>query len=141
RLILALVLALPMMTYAQEARDPQNVITVTGAAQVFAAPDEATVSLGVMQQSPIAAEAQAGANEVVAKLLQKLAGLKIAKENIQTSRLALSPQTEYQPGRPPRVTGYQATNTITVRLTDFDLIGKVIDAGVGSGVNNIEGVS
>lgn len=141
RLLPLLLLALPLMVYAQETRPPENIITVTGTAQVFADPDEATVQLGVVEQATNAAEAQDKANRVVTTLLQRLNGLGIPKERIQSSRITLSPIYDYPQNQAPRIRGYQAQNTLTVRLTDFALIGKVIDAGTQSGVNNIEGVA
>lgn len=136
-----LLLALPFMSIAQEARAPENVITVTGTAQVFASPDEATVRLGVLQQATTAQEAQSKANAVIQKLLTSLQGLGITKENIQTSRMSLQPvYSQPRPGENPRVSAYQAMNVLTVRLTDFDLVGKVIDAGTAAGVNNVEGI-
>src|SRR4051794_6440281 len=86
-----LLLALPLMIHAQEARDPENVITVTGTSQVFASPDEAIVRLGVLQQATTAMEAQRLANAVIQKLVDSLTKLGIAKENIQTSRMSLMP--------------------------------------------------
>jgi uncharacterized protein len=136
-----LLFTLPFMTYAQEARDPQNVITVTGTSQVFASPDEATVRLGVMEQAATAQEAQGKANAVIQKMLRALSALGIAKENIQTSRMSLSPvYNQPRPGDMPKISGYQAQDVLSIRLTNFDLVGKVIDAGTSSGVNTVDGI-
>src|SRR5258707_1096929 len=90
-LLSILLVVLPLMSVAQEARDPANVLTVTGTAEVFASPDEAMVRLGVLQQATTAQEAQSQANAVIQKLLASLKSLGIAKENIQTSRMSLNP--------------------------------------------------
>ncbi|MFI5386798.1 MAG: SIMPL domain-containing protein [Fimbriimonadales bacterium] len=135
-----LLLVLPLMVYAQEARDPQNVITVTGSAQVFASPDEAMVRLGVLQQASNAQEAQAHANDIIQKFLSMVTALKVKKENVQTSRMSLNPVFSQRPNEPARITGYQAQDVLTIRLTDFNLIGKVIDAGTSAGVNTVEGI-
>lgn len=140
-IIALLLFAVPLMTFAQESREPQNVITVTGTAQVFASPDEAMVRLGVLEQATTAAEAQSKANGVIQKFLGALKALGIAKENIQTSRMALMPMySQPKPGEMPRISGYQAQDTLAVRLTNFDLVGKVIDAGTSSGVNTVDGI-
>lgn len=136
-----LIVAISLMSFAQEARDPQNVLTVTGTAEVFATPDEAIVRLGVLQQAPTAQEAQVKANDVIQKLLSAAQSLKIAKENIQTSRMSLSPiYSNPGPNQPPRISGYQAQDQLSVRLKDFTLVGKVIDAGTAAGCNTVDGI-
>lgn len=137
-----LLLALPFALMAQESREPENVITVTGTAQVFASPDEAMVRLGVLQQGSTAGEAQNKASAVIQKMLAELAKLGIDKKEIQTARMSLFPvYAQPRPGESQaRITGYQAQNVLSVRLTNFDLVGKVIDAGTTAGVNNVEGI-
>jgi uncharacterized protein YggE len=140
-LLVLLLLATPFLALAQEARDPQNVLTVTGTAQVFASPDEAIVRLGVQEQATTAQEAQGKANEVIQKMLAALAKLSIAKTNIQTSRMSLNPiYSQPRPGEPQKISGYQASDVLSIRLSDFALVGKVIDAGTSAGVNTIEGI-
>ena len=51
------------------------------------------------------------------------------------------PQYQYTAGRSPKITGYQASNTVQIMVNDLDLLGKVIDAASDSGANNINGVS
>lgn len=140
-LSLLVLLALPLITVAQEARELQNLMTVTGTAQVFASPDEAVVRLGVLQQAPSAQAAQNQANEVINKMLAALKTLGVAKQNIQTSRMSLNPMySQPRQGEAPRITAYQAQDVLSIRLTDFSLVGKVIDAGTTAGVNNVEGI-
>ncbi|HZH99132.1 MAG TPA: SIMPL domain-containing protein, partial [Fimbriimonadaceae bacterium] len=86
--------------------------------------------------------AQTAANEIMNRFLQRLDVMKIDKANIRTSRLFLNPvYANPRPGEPAIISGYQASNTISVRLTDFTQIGPVVDAGIAAGVNTIEGVS
>jgi len=129
-----------LMVYAQEARDPQNVLTATGTGQVLASPDEAVVRLGIQQESSNAQEAQGRANAIIQKVLNMVVALKVKKENIQTSQMSLNPVFSSKPNEAPRITGYIAQDILTIRLTDFDLIGKVIDAGTAAGVNTVEGI-
>src|SRR5262249_8013894 len=62
---------------------------------------------------------------------------------IQTARLVLSPV--YAPRSPesrdaPRIVGYNATNSVSVRVEDLSLVGAVIDAGLKAGANQLDGV-
>jgi uncharacterized protein YggE len=115
-------------------------ITTTGNGLILADPDEATVRLGVTKQARTAAEAQAQANEVIQPLLSRIDALGIDRKNVQTSRLMLNPVYSSQPGA-QTIVGYRATSTLSIRLTDFTLIGKVIDASIAVGGNTLEGVS
>jgi uncharacterized protein YggE len=68
----------------------------------------------------------------------------IERRLIHTTGLTLAPV--YAPQKPanpeaPRVVAYRAANTIEVTIDDLKLMGTVIDAGVGTGANRLEGVS
>jgi uncharacterized protein len=128
------------MGQQREGQQPP-LLTVTGNAEAMADPDLATVRLGVLAQAATAQQAQEQANTIVQELLKRLQALGIARQDIQSSRITLSPVYDHRPEqRTPRIVGYQAQNVLAVRLTDFALVGRVIDAGVAAGVNTIEGV-
>src|SRR4051812_11936917 len=105
------------------------------------APDIATISLGVMTQARTAAEALAAnatrMNAVIASL--KKAG--IAEKDIQTSGLNLNPQYRYVENQPPVLTGYQASNQVTVTVRDLKRLGAAVDATVSAGANQVNGIS
>lgn len=142
--MLCLALAAPLA--AQVAPTPQApddfpVLTVSGSGQSHAAPDEATVRLGVLAQATTAREAQDRVNRTAGAILAAIRKLEIPAERIQTSGLNLGPQ--YAQGRsdsPPRITGYQASNSVSVRIDDLAKVGPVIDAGLAAGANNLDGV-
>jgi uncharacterized protein len=119
------------------------VLVVTGNAQVFVAPDQATVRLGFVRQSPNAQNAQEQANAVAQEILNTIAKVGVPPSQIQTMRLVLSPV--YAPRSPesrdaPRIVAYNATNTVSVRLENLSVVGPVIDAGLKAGANQLEGV-
>jgi uncharacterized protein YggE len=125
-------------------------LQVRGSAEVRADPDEATVRLGVLAQQPTAREAQSRANEIAAAVLAGLRELDIPESDIQTSELRLNPVYAPSPQpRPvrsdepqePKIVAYQATNVVSVRLTDLSKVGPAIDAGLEVGANRVEGVT
>ena len=140
-LALSLALGVTAMANAQPERQEIPSIVVTGNGIVRADPDVAYVRLGVTSRARNAREAQAQTNAAIAKFYDALAALRIDRKDIQTSQLTLNPYYENQPNQMPRIAGYEASNVLTVRLTDFSKIGPVIDAGVDTGVNNMQGVS
>src|SRR5262249_7952475 len=127
---------------AQERRSDIPVISVVGNGETRVAPDVATVRIGVTAQEPTAAAAQEAANVVGQKMLSRLTELGIQRREIHTSQLQLFPVTEppRQGGETPKIVAFRAQNSVTVRVEDLALIGKLLDAGAGAGANTIEGV-
>lgn len=125
--------------------DPIPAITVSGAGEVRVAPDLANVSLGVVAQQETARAAQQEANRIAQAILAAVAALDVPREAVQTSQLVLTPVYE-QPGprqqvpTEPRIVAYQASNVVSIRLTDLAKIGPVIDAGIDAGANQVQGV-
>ena len=147
-------LALPFRSIAQESKPlPSSVelqhpptLSVVGNGKVAAKPDHATVRLGAQINRKTATEAQAAVNEIMNKALAEIKALGIPEKAIRTSSLNLYPIHDQQrPSRnsddQPGIIGYSASNTVQVSLDNLDLIGKVIDAGMKTGVNRLEGVS
>ena len=119
------------------------VIVVNGDAQLEANPDEATVRLGVVRQAPTAQVAQEQANLAAKEILAAIAKVGVPAQRIQTSRLTLTPI--YAPRRPdnneaPRIAAYSASNIVSVDLDNLAQVGPVIDAGLKTGANQLEGV-
>lgn len=122
---------------------PTPVITATGSATLEAVPDRAIVRIGIVHQGGNAKEAQDEANKIGQALLKAIVALGVPALRIQTSRLAISPMySQPRPGsnEEPRITGYRASNSVTVTLEDLALIGPVVDAGLENGANQLEGV-
>ena len=65
----------------------------------------------------------------------------IAAKDIQTSNLNLSAQYQYAENQPPKLTGYQVSNQVTVRVLDLTRLGPAVDAVVASGANQVNGIS
>ena len=136
--------ALLMMFFQRaDATPPPPAIVVNGSAQVFVAPDEATVRLGIVRQAPTAQAAQDQASVVGKEILAAITKVGVPANQIQTARLVLTPM--YAPRGPeardaPRIVSYNANNTVSVRVENLALVGPVIDAGLKAGANQVEGV-
>lgn len=117
-------------------------ITLSATGEVRSAPDMATVSAGVVAEAPTAAEALRANNRQMNGVFDALARAGIDRADIQTSNLSINPVwSNFDGNRERRITGYQATNTVTARVEDLDTLGQTIDALVGSGANQIQGVN
>jgi hypothetical protein len=112
-------------------------VSVTG--EVSRVPDVAIISAGVMTRS---ASATAAISENAARMERVREALKragIADRDIQTSNISLNPEYRYQENQPPQLTGYTASNTVNVRFRDIRNTGRILDALVAQGANQING--
>ncbi|VDS10244.1 26 kDa periplasmic immunogenic protein precursor [Paracoccus haematequi] len=116
-------------------------LTVTGQGEARVAPDLATIQLGVTTQAAGAADAMRQNSQQQTAVFEALAGAGIDAADVQTSGLNLNPVMDYGEGRAPTVTGYQASNMVSVRVKDVARLGEVLDAIVAAGANEINGIS
>jgi uncharacterized protein YggE len=109
--------------------------------EVKAAPDMASISLGVMTQEKTAQGAMQANAQRMTEVMAALRKAGIAAKDIQTSGLNLNPQYVYEQNVPPRLTGYQASNQVTVIVHDLTKLGAAVDATVNAGANQVNGIS
>lgn len=105
------------------------------------APDIATISLGVQTEAPTAAEALRLNADRMTRVIAALKRAGMEDRDIQTSNLSVSPQYVYEQNVPPRLSGYQVSNQVTVTVRDLKRLGQVVDATVNSGANSVGGIS
>jgi uncharacterized protein len=142
----ALLLALPAAAFAQtqpsvEPMVPASgtVLDVTAEGKTTRVPDLAIIRAGVTTQAATAAAALA---ENAARMTRVTAALRragVAPRDLATAQVSLQPQYRYGENVPPVITGYQATNTLSVRFRDVGRAGPVLDALVAEGANQIDG--
>jgi hypothetical protein len=133
-----------IMTTAQavaQAPSKTHFVRATGEATVTARPDRAQISIGVINQSSTAQAAAAANATQTAQVIDAIKRVLGEGGELKTSGYAISPQYQYTTGRAPKITGYQASNTVLIIVNELHLLGKVIDAASDSGANNINGVS
>jgi uncharacterized protein YggE len=134
--------ALPTSAAAQD-KPLVPSITVVGTGKSSARPDMAQVQVGVVAESPTAAQALKENNEAMVKLFATLENHGIAKKDMQTSNFSVIPQ--YKQGKQveqsPRIIGYRVSNTLRVKVRKLDTLGQILDDVVQQGANQIQGVS
>lgn len=137
-LFAASVAPVPVSAHDHERKEP--VIIVTGQGNATVAPDLAIVTLGVSETRNTAREAMDVASAAMAAVIEALKKQGIAPRDMQTSGLSIQAQYTYPENndgnpRPPVLTGYTVSNSLTVRLRDIAKVGAVIDRAVNLGVN------
>jgi uncharacterized protein len=118
-----------------------TLLTVNADGKSEARPDMSIINLGVTTEGQTASAALAENARRMTALTQALRRAGIAERDIQTSNVSVYPQQVYGEGQAPRITGYQANNSVTVKVRNIDNTGRVIDAAVGAGGNTVNGVS
>lgn len=112
-------------------------ISATG--EVTRVPDVAIISAGVVSRS---ASASGALQDTANRMSQVLGALKragVADRDIQTSNVSLNPEYRYPENQSPQLVGYTASNNVTVRFRDIRSSGKILDALVTVGANQING--
>jgi len=112
-------------------------INATG--EVTRVPDVAIITAGVVTRSATASGAIQQAATRMARVREALRQAGIADRDIQTSNISLEPQYTYANNQPPKLNGYAATNQLSIRFRDIENTGKILDALVAQGANQING--
>ncbi|MBU3078037.1 SIMPL domain-containing protein [Sphingomonas quercus] len=139
-LALAAVAAGATAAAAQPAMPPVGThLTVRAEGQVNRVPDVATISAGVVTQAQTADAAMAENARRMAAATAALRKAGLADRDIRTASISLQPQYRYANNQPPVLTGYQASNQLSVRFRDVTRAGAILDALVAQGINQING--
>ena len=135
--------ALPIATAAGAQTVTQAIagtkLDVSATGKVTRVPDLAIISAGVVTR---AATAVAAIEQNADRMERVRAALKragIEDRDIQTSSINLNPEYRYEQNKPPKLVGYSASNQLNVRFRDIRNSGKILDALVAEGANQING--
>lgn len=142
RQLFALPLLLAGAPLAAQAMPPMpTTLSIVAEANVERAPDVADLSAGVVTQAATASEAMRANASKMSAVIAALKRAGIADRDVQSSSISLQPQYRYQDNVPPVLTGYQASNTVSVEIRKLGDMGRTIDALVSVGANQINGPS
>ena len=135
--------SLPSSASAQQASINQSIagtrLDISATGEVSRVPDVAVISAGVVTK---AATASGALQNNAARMQRVVAALKragVADRDIQTSNVNLNPDYRYPENQSPQLTGYTASNNVSIRFRDIRTSGQILDALVGQGANQISG--
>jgi uncharacterized protein len=139
---LAVTTALALVFATAVSADTDRTITVTGEGIVQAAPDQATISLGVTTTAETAVDALAANSAALAQVIAQLKAAGVGEGDLQTSNLSLNPNwSNYESVSGSAISGYTASNLLNVRVRDLDALGSILDAAVSDGANTMNGIT
>lgn len=138
RLAALLTAVLLMMTVSLAAAETK--ITVSGSGETRVTADTAVVSMGVSARDKDVLKAQQKVNEAIAKIREALIAIGVEEENINTDYMNIYAIYDYEEDV-EQVKAYSASTTLAVKVTDMDIVGKVIDEAFAAGANTLNGIS
>jgi uncharacterized protein YggE len=141
--LFALAIAAASPLKAQQMPPPPRILALVGTGEVKARPDMAVITLGVASRAATAREALSRNNAAMAEVIGYLKQSRIDEKDIQTSNFAVSPVYVYDQNnqQPPKITGYEASNQVTVTIRKLPDLGLVLDQAVAKGSNQIYGIA
>jgi uncharacterized protein len=140
--VLALVAVLTVSPVSAEELKLNRMISVSGHGEVSAAPDLATVTIGVFSPADTAREALDANSKAMTKLIDVLKKAGVEAKDMTTSNFNVGPRYDYNNNsQPPKVVGYDVNNSVTVIVRKVDDLGNLLDVAVSAGSNQINGVA
>lgn len=133
--------------FAQQPAAPAPIPTIsaTGSASESRSPDQAEVSFGVQATGKTSEEAQDTLNRQMERVIVAVKETKLGGLVTQTQGLALYPEYEQERNNArsvaPKIIGYRASNSVLARTSEVGKVGKIIDAAVAAGANQVMGIS
>ena len=153
-LFFAVKLLAELKSYGTMGSQNTNTITLSGHGEVQAVPDIANVYFNISKDGKTVKEAQNAVAVVEKKALDSLKANGVADKDVKTQNASFNPKYDYvydkmlmpcnEFGCPPRpgksvITGYQASESITVKVRKTDDVGKIMQDLGGLGVTDLNG--
>ena len=147
RILLLASVALPSGFRPAESQEPARQpspgpphIEAIGHGEARVAPDRATVTIVVATKGPAATTVAAQNARIQRRVLDTLRALGFGENAVSTLNYNVGPNYE-ESAREMRQVGYIARNAITVRVTQLERIGAIIDAALARGATQVQDVA
>lgn len=111
--------------------------TAEGTGEASSAPDIAVINIGVTQNSSSVTDVQGKVNKSTSRIINALKKEGVEEKNIKTISYSVSPNYNFNRGQ--TITGYNATQTLEIKVKPIEKINKVIDLATANGANIING--
>lgn len=138
-ILLTLVMVLTASAMAEEAANDAATLKVRGTGVVSVTADQVRVVLGVRETSSDVLEVQSTVNQKINAIYDALIEAGVESKDIATESLYIYANYDYS-GEVERLTGYTATNTISITTTDTGKMGEYIDISFQAGANTLDTV-
>ena len=123
------------------AEENPPIISVSGEGIVEATPDRAKISVGVVTRAKNPSEVQNSNAKAAANVINAIMALGIERKNISTGNYTFNPSYRHADNGKRILEGYEAANSVTIIVDDLNLVGKVIDAALNHGANQVDSLN
>lgn len=123
---------------AQSAGGLPEIVT-TGIGEASAIPDRATIYVAVQSRATTVSAASNDNARRITAVMDTLRALGIASDQATTASYSVSPEMAYPTtsSQMPKVVAYVVNNSLLIRLRRIEDVGRVIDASLSKGANEI----
>merc|ERR1712137_199526 len=132
------------MAEQQQLNAVKGKISVQGEGSIGVKPDLVSIRIGVNMERETAAEALRDNNEIMAKVSGRVSELGVEERDVMTSSVSLNPVYNYIRDKTDTnkrvLSGFNASNQVTLRIRKLDSVGDVLGALVEAGVNTIDSI-
>lgn len=118
----------------------ERTLSVDAEAKVMAVPDTGVVTMGVVVKGDTVAAAQKEGDERMGSLIAALKALGIESADIQTTDYRIYPKIKYTPDKGEEQDGFEAVQSVTVKIRDLGKASAVLELVSRFGVNIVQGV-
>jgi len=112
-------------------------VTVSAEGKVYTKPDIALISLSVLSKGKTVKDVTKDGNTKMNQVIDAVKGLGVEAKDITSTEYNLYPEYYYPENLPPKLTGYQLSQQIQVKIRKLDQVEDVLDAGIGAGANQV----
>lgn len=146
RMFLSFFLAIALIAFVGAERgyaapNETPTLSVTGSGNVTVIPDKANVTLGVSTHAKDAASAQNENARRAAAVQAAVKALGIDDKAIKTQNYSFRPTYEQNARHENQINGYTVDNSVVVTIEDLGKVGKVIDAALRAGANQVNSLT
>ena len=135
-------LAAPALAQPTEVRPITGTrLDVVATGEVTRVPDIVLINAGISNQAPTASEAIRANGAAMDRLRAALRAAGIDARDVQTSSVNLNAEWRHRPDATPVFAGYRAAHRLSIRFRDAANAGRILDALVTAGANEIDGPS
>ena len=114
-------------------------IRTAGSGEATLSPQRATLRIGMTSRGSNAADASSRNAKILQGVLDALGHAGFPRDSLQTVAFGVGPNLDYEHGN--KVTGYEATAAVRLRVHDLTRIGQLIDLALTSGATDLSSIT
>lgn len=124
-------------------RNPEMIKTMVfrGDGKINTKPDIAVVSMGLTVEKKTVSEAQNESSKTMNAFVAKLKTLGVETKDIKTANYNIYTQYDYSTSGKPRLTGYQITQNVEIKIRDLDKVSDILGLAGEFNLNQVGNLS